>query len=56
MRNLLQDAGLDPGTVEVAPPELPAAPTAAPAAPEKRVVPQTVVSRQLANPFLAPDF
>jgi hypothetical protein len=33
MRNLLQDAGLDPGTVEVAPPELPAAPTAAPAAP-----------------------
>jgi hypothetical protein len=56
MRNLLQDAGLDPGTVEVAPPELPTAPTAAPAAPEKRVVPQTVVSRQLANPFLAPDF
>ncbi|HYJ69589.1 MAG TPA: DEAD/DEAH box helicase [Nocardioidaceae bacterium] len=56
MRNLLQDAGLDPGTVEVAPPELPAAPAAAPAAPEKRVVPQTVVSRQLANPFLAPDF
>src|SRR3954454_15318920 len=56
MRNLLQDAGLDPGTVEVAPPELPAAPTAAPAAPEKRVVPQAVISRQLANPFLAPDF
>ena len=31
-------------------------PPAAPAAPERRVVPQSVVSRQLANPFLAPDF
>jgi SNF2 family DNA or RNA helicase len=31
---------------------------AAPAAPgaERRVVPQSVISRQLANPFLAPDF
>ena len=29
---------------------------AAPAAAERRVVPQSVVSRQLANPFLAPDF
>jgi hypothetical protein len=26
------------------------------AAPERRVVPQSVVSRQLANPFLAPDY
>jgi hypothetical protein len=36
----------------MAPPE----PVAAPAVPERRVVPQSVVSRQLANPFLAPDF
>ena len=28
----------------------------APAAPERRVVPQSVISRQLANPFLAPSF
>ncbi|MBB3678626.1 DEAD/DEAH box helicase [Modestobacter versicolor] len=41
-----------------APPEevAPVQPAAAPAAPEHRVVPQSVVSRQLANPFLAPDF
>jgi len=32
------------------------APSAEGAAPERRVVPQSVVSRQLANPFLAPDF
>jgi hypothetical protein len=31
-------------------------PPAAPATPERRVVPQSVISRQLANPFLAPDF
>jgi len=30
--------------------------TAAPVVPEKRVVPQSVISRQLANPFLAPQF
>ena len=52
MRNLLQDAGMEAAASEVAPPE-PPAPTAAE---ERRVVPQTVVSRQLANPFLAPDF
>ncbi|GAB2933059.1 hypothetical protein GCM10027047_31820 [Rhodococcus aerolatus] len=36
----------------------PAAPvaTAVGAAPERQVVPQSVISRQLANPFLAPDF
>ena len=40
------------------PPEEPApAPPAAPVpGAEKRVVPQSVISRQLANPFLAPDF
>ncbi|TFV70748.1 DEAD/DEAH box helicase [Blastococcus sp. CT_GayMR19] len=43
--------------IEAAPDEAPAAqPAAASAAPERRVVPQSVVSRQLANPFLAPDF
>ncbi|MET0767922.1 MAG: DEAD/DEAH box helicase [Aeromicrobium sp.] len=30
--------------------------TAAFSAPERRVVPQSVISRQLANPFLVPDF
>jgi hypothetical protein len=32
------------------------APATGPATPERRVVPQSVISRQLANPFLAPDF
>ncbi|OJY39408.1 MAG: helicase [Pseudonocardia sp. 73-21] len=53
-REMLRSAGLEPATepeVEEAPPvELPAAPA------KPRVVPQSVVSRQLANPFLAPDF
>ena len=52
MRNLLQDAGVDAAPLEVMLPEPPVAPTTA----ERRVVPQAVVSRQLANPFLAPDF
>jgi SNF2 family DNA or RNA helicase len=51
-RDLLRTAGLDPAPEPVAP-----APVAAVAAPaEPRVVPRSVVSRQLANPFLAPDF
>jgi superfamily II DNA or RNA helicase len=52
MRKLLTDAGREVDALAVAPPE----PPAAPAAPERRVLPQSVVSRQLANPFLAPDF
>ncbi|MGQ0482751.1 MAG: DEAD/DEAH box helicase [Pseudonocardia sp.] len=53
MRTLLTDAGLDVAPVA----DLPAAPpTETPAAPERRVVPQAIVSRQMANPFLAPDF
>jgi hypothetical protein len=52
MRNLLEDAGLEAPPIEAATPE----PTVAPAAAERRVVPQAVVSRQMANPFLAPDF
>ena len=51
-RQLEQDLG-----IESAPEEIRPAPSAtAPAEPESRVVPQTVISRQLANPFLAPDF
>jgi hypothetical protein len=51
-REMLRAAGIEP-PVEEAPPAEPPPP---PAAPERRVVPQSVVSRQLANPFLAPDF
>ncbi|HEU4812175.1 MAG TPA: DEAD/DEAH box helicase [Nocardioides sp.] len=51
-RDMLERAGMETAQDEVAAPE----PTAAPTAPERRVVPQSVVSRQLANPFLAPDF
>jgi hypothetical protein len=51
-RDMLKAAGVEP-----APDEAPATePPAAPAVPERRVVPQSVISRQLANPFLAPDF
>ncbi len=51
-REMLRAAG-----VEVAPEEAaPKQPVLAPALAERRVVPQSVVSRQLANPFLAPDF
>ena len=51
-RDMLRVAG-----VESAPDEpTPAAPVVASVAQERRVVPQSVVSRQLANPFLAPDF
>jgi SNF2-related domain/Helicase conserved C-terminal domain len=49
-RDMLLTAGIESGTDEVPPRELPAAAT------KPRVVPQSVVSRQLANPFLAPDF
>jgi SNF2 family DNA or RNA helicase len=52
MRNLLKDAGMEAGPVEAVLPE----PPVAPATIERRVVPQAIVSRQLANPFLAPDF
>ncbi len=49
-REMLRAAGIEPAVEEVAPPE----PTTAAA--ERRVVPRSVISRQLANPFLAPDF
>jgi hypothetical protein len=51
-RELLKAAGHESAAEDVEPAEPPAPPAAA----EGRVVPQSVVSRQLANPFLAPDF
>ena len=51
-RDLLKAAGIEAPPEEVAPAE----PSAGPASAERRVIPQSVVSRQLANPFLAPDF
>ncbi|MGD9961312.1 DEAD/DEAH box helicase [Nocardioides sp.] len=52
-RDMLLAGGMEPPPEEVvvAPPE-----DAAPAAAERRVVPQSVISRQLANPFQVPDF
>ena len=51
-REMLRELGVEPEPEEVAP--APAA--AAPAGTERRVVPKSVISGQLANPFLAPDF
>jgi superfamily II DNA or RNA helicase len=50
MRDMMRSAGLEP-VVEEPPPAEPSAAEAKP-----KVVPQSVISRQLANPFLAPDF
>jgi hypothetical protein len=50
--DMLRDLGIEPAPDEVAPAES----VAAPAGTDRRVVPQSVISRQLANPFLAPDF
>ncbi len=49
-REMLARAGVQPNVEELPPVERPAA------AATQGVVPQSVVSRQLANPFLAPDF
>ena len=49
-RDMLRAAGIEPPPEEIAPTE------PADASTERRVVPRSVVSRQLANPFLAPDF
>jgi hypothetical protein len=51
-REMLRDLGIEPAPEETAP--APAAPV--PASTDRQVVPQSVISRQLANPFLAPDF
>ncbi len=53
-RDMLSYAGIESDADEVTPAEPPTS-SGAPTA-ERRVVPQSVVSRQLANPFLAPDF
>ena len=50
-RDMLRTAG-----IESAPEEAPPAERRRPPPAKRRVVPQSVVSRQLANPFLAPDF
>ena len=52
MRDMRRAGGVEPPPEEAPRPE----PTVAPVTPERRVVPQSVLSRQLANPFLAPDF
>jgi hypothetical protein len=51
-REIERDLGIESAPEEIAPAET----ATAPAGTESRVVPQTVISRQLANPFLAPDF
>jgi superfamily II DNA or RNA helicase len=72
MREMLRDLGIEPTPEDAAPektaPEKtapartasakagPAKAAAGSASAEPRVVPQPVISRQLANPFLAPDF
>ncbi len=54
-RAVMREIRLDAGMEAPAEPDLPTPETPA-ARPERRVVPQSVISRQLANPFLAPDF
>jgi len=51
-RDMLRTVGIESTPDEVTPTE----PAAASTTTGRRVVPQSVVSRQLANPFLAPDF
>jgi superfamily II DNA or RNA helicase len=51
-REMLRDLGIEPALDEIAPAEA----ATAPADTKRRVVPQSVISGQLANPFLAPDF
>src|SRR5207342_924350 len=46
------DFGIEPAREELAPTET----ATASAGSKRRIVPQPVISRQLANPFLAPDF
>ena len=51
-REMLRDFGIEPPHEEITPAQT----ATASAGSERRVVPQQVISRQLANPFLAPDF
>jgi hypothetical protein len=49
---MVRDLGIEPAPGQIAPVQT----ATAPAGPERRVVPQSVISRQLANPFLSSDF
>ena len=51
-REMLRDLGIEPAREELAPTQT----ATASAGSERRIVPQPVISRQLANPFLAPGF
>ena len=51
-REMLRDFGIEPAREEIAPAQT----ATASAGSGRRVLPQSVVSRQLANPFVAPDF
>ena len=49
---MARDLGIEPAPEQIAPVQTATAPAGA----ELRVAPQSVISRQLANPFLSPDF
>ena len=51
-RELMEQAGLEAPEEEAKQEEL----ETVPAAPDKRVVPQSVIARRLSNPFMVPDF
>jgi len=51
-REMMRDLGIESAPQEIKPAEA----AAPPASTETQVVPQSVISRRLANPFLAPDF
>src|SRR5215475_12326701 len=51
-REMLRDLGIEPAREEISPAQT----ATTSAGSERLVVPQSVVARQLANPFLAPDF
>jgi hypothetical protein len=51
-REMLRDLGIAEAPEEIAPADT----ATASAGSERQVVPRSVISRQLANPFLAPDF
>jgi hypothetical protein len=51
-REMERDLGIEAAPEEITPPQTAIAPVDT----EPRIVPRSVISRQLANPFLAPDF
>jgi hypothetical protein len=56
-REMVRDLGLEPAPEEIAPAETATTPLSPVSANTGRqVAPQSVISRQLANPFLSPDF